>query len=131
VLQVLWLELECVELSGADSTDFALLAWLIFSLVRVWAPWNGLSEFVQSLQQQSEGREELRCFPDEPAGEPGPGMFGVYRGGIDRGGDSSRDQANDEGDGGVVVAAGAGSVRDSGNAPRRRVGTATRARASW
>jgi hypothetical protein len=98
-------------------------AWLLFALVVVWALWRGLWNYAE---HHSDGREDLRLFPDELAGEPGPGMMAVARGERAPRIERSRRQANNEGDGRVVAMQEPGSVlRDSGSEPRRRAGRAT------
>jgi hypothetical protein len=54
-------------------------AWLLFSLVLIWALRQGLPEFALWLQHSSDGREDIQLFPDEVRGEPGPGCWQVRR----------------------------------------------------
>jgi hypothetical protein len=72
-----------------------VFAWVLFSLVLVWALWQGLPEFAQWLGSNSDGREDMQFFPDEVRGEPGPRMSVASQGEIDPrdGAASTRSQA--------------------------------------
>src|SRR5262249_3750965 len=72
-------------------------AWLLFSLVLVWALWQGFWEIVQWLKDDSDRRKGILFFPDEVQGDIGPGTFAVSRGELDPRDERSRRQANDEG----------------------------------
>ena len=50
-----------------------VLAWLLFSLVLIWALWQGVPEFSHWLVHSADGQEDIYFFPDEVRGEPGPG----------------------------------------------------------
>jgi hypothetical protein len=58
-------------------------AWLLFSLVLIWALWQGVPEFLHWLAYSADGREDLGFFPDETRGEPGPGLVARSRGAVD------------------------------------------------
>jgi hypothetical protein len=60
-------------LTNDPAVDF--FAWLLFSLVLIWALWQGVPEFTDWLAHDADAREDIRFFPDEACGEPGPGIF--------------------------------------------------------
>jgi hypothetical protein len=49
-----------------------VLAWLLFSLVLIWAIWQGVPEFTNWLAHDAEPHDDIHFFPDEVRGEPGP-----------------------------------------------------------
>jgi hypothetical protein len=57
-----------------NHPDVELFAWMLFSLVFVWALWEGVPEFVHWLAHSADGREDINFFPDETRAEPGPGI---------------------------------------------------------
>jgi hypothetical protein len=48
-------------------------AGLLFSLLLIWALWQGLPEFALWIAHSTDDREDIQFFPDEVRGEPGPG----------------------------------------------------------
>jgi hypothetical protein len=74
-------------------------AWLLFSLVLIWALWRGLPKSPQGLEHTSDGSEDVQFFPDEVSGEPGRGMSVASQCEIGSRDERSHHQANDQGDG--------------------------------
>jgi hypothetical protein len=56
-----------------NNPEGEFFAWLLFSLVLVWALWEGAGEFRQGMENNSDGRDDIHYYPDEVGGEPGPG----------------------------------------------------------
>jgi hypothetical protein len=65
------------------SPSGAFVTWLLFSLVLIWALWDGLPEFARWLEHNFDGQDDLQFFPDELPGEPGPGVSVAPQGGTD------------------------------------------------
>jgi hypothetical protein len=63
-----------------NSPAGAVLCWLLFSLVLIWALWDGFPEFAHWLKHNYGGSDDIQFFPDEVRGEPGPGTPVAPRG---------------------------------------------------
>ena len=59
-----------------------VLAWLLFSLVLIWALRQGVPEFSHWLAHNADGHEDIYFFPDEVRGEPGPGSVAWSEGAV-------------------------------------------------
>jgi hypothetical protein len=53
--------------------------WLLFSLVLVWALWQGLWDLAEWLEQHSDKRLDLHSFPEEVGSELVPEVFATSR----------------------------------------------------
>jgi hypothetical protein len=65
-------------ITGNPVGDFIL--WLLFSLVLLWALWQGFWDYAEWLGLHPGGRADIQFFPDEVGGEIEPGMFAASRG---------------------------------------------------
>jgi hypothetical protein len=54
-----------------NNPEVGFFAWLFFSLVLVWALWEGVGELRQWAENKSDGRDDIDFFPDEVGGSPG------------------------------------------------------------
>jgi hypothetical protein len=63
-----------------NNPEAEIVAWLLFSLVLIWALWQGLWELERWVKNNPFGREDIHDFPDELRGEPGPGTFVASQG---------------------------------------------------
>jgi hypothetical protein len=88
-------------ITGDPVGDFFL--WLLFSLVLVWALWQGLWDFAEWLEQHSDNRLDLQSFPDEVWSDLAPGMFATSRRKMEPRDERSVRQAIGEGAGRVVA----------------------------
>jgi hypothetical protein len=62
-----------------NDPEVHTFAWLLFSVVLVWALWRVLVDLGQRHEHNSGGSEAIQFFPDEVRGEAGPGVFPVCK----------------------------------------------------
>jgi hypothetical protein len=65
-----------------NNPEGEFFAWLLFSLVLVWALWGGVGEFRHWLENNFDGRDDIHFFPDELRGEPRQGTPAAAQGGF-------------------------------------------------
>ncbi len=56
----------------STSATWNFLLWVLFWCIVALALWWGVQEIGKWLQQNANGRADIRDFPDEARGEPGP-----------------------------------------------------------